>query len=198
MKVASFFRSHTRSFEVGIEPRDRKKSSRQNSGNLILRPKLGDRNISSADSISSDEGINMSGAHHHNSFSLIHGPGAKASNRSNDRNDRQTPTNLKINIESPPLVLFGQPSTSTGALLSGLMKLNVSEDDFGVESFSMKLCVELKMKKPFHGHCADCSRQSTELTKWVFFQGPSSLRKGMSPTYLYILWRQSPFISIGH
>jgi arrestin-related trafficking adapter 1 len=84
-----------------------------------------------------------------------------------------------MEIESPPPVLYGQPSNSSGALLSGILHLTISDENIAIESFGMKLAVDVKMKKPFHAHCAECTQQSTDLTSWTFLPASTSLKKGM-------------------
>lgn len=198
MRVASFFRSHRSSFDLSAsspEEKEKNKSSRSHSSHLTTRPRLGARPnsnsnsnnncISDSSSVSSNDTTppttapTMADHHTRNSFSLIHS--ARRSSRSLDRHHERhahAATNLAVEIESPPLVFYGQPSTSTGALLSGQLKLNVAEDDFDVESFTMRLVVDVKMKKPFHAHCPDCANQTSELTTWKFLQGPTSFKRG--------------------
>jgi hypothetical protein len=88
---------------------------------------------------------------------------------------------MGVEIESPPLVFLGPIATSTGALLSGQLKLNVTDEKLDIESFEMKLAVEVKMKKPFHAHCDECAQQTTDLTTWKFLHTPTSFNQGMSP-----------------
>jgi arrestin-related trafficking adapter 1 len=92
-----------------------------------------------------------------------------------------------MEMESPPVVLYGQPSTSSGALLSGILHLTISDENMAIESFAMKLVVDVKMKKPFHVHCAECTTQSTELKTWTFMPASTSLKKGMSGAAARIL-----------
>ena len=87
-------------------------------------------------------------------------------------------TTLSINIESPPLVFYGGASTSTGALLSGQLKLDVGEDDFEVQGFAMRLAVDVTMKKPFNATCPDCTTKSSDLTSWKFLPVTTILGKG--------------------
>jgi len=85
---------------------------------------------------------------------------------------------LDVVIESPPLVFYGPAASSTGALLSGQLCLNIHEDFLAIESFKMKLALEVTRKKPFHAHCPDCSNDSTDLTTWNFLHGPATLKRG--------------------
>lgn len=47
-----------------------------------------------------------------------------------------------------------------------------------IESFKMRLALEVTRKKPFHTHCPECLKQCTDLTTWNFLQGPATLRRG--------------------
>ncbi|KFY06058.1 hypothetical protein V492_08165, partial [Pseudogymnoascus sp. VKM F-4246] len=87
-------------------------------------------------------------------------------------------TTLSINIESPPLVFYGGAATSTGALLSGQLKLDVGEDEFEVQGFTMRLAVDVNMKKPFNATCPDCATKTSDLTTWKFLPETTILGKG--------------------
>jgi hypothetical protein len=87
-------------------------------------------------------------------------------------------TTLTINIESPPLVFYGGASTSTGALLSGQLKLDVGDDEMEIQGFAMRLAVDVNMKKPFNATCPDCATKSSDLTSWKFLPETTILRKG--------------------
>ncbi|KFY31306.1 hypothetical protein V494_07973, partial [Pseudogymnoascus sp. VKM F-4513 (FW-928)] len=86
-------------------------------------------------------------------------------------------TTLSINIESPPLVFYGGAATSTGALLSGQLKLDVGEDEFEVQGFTMRLAVDVHMKKPFNATCPDCATKTSDLTTWKFLPETTILGK---------------------
>lgn len=88
------------------------------------------------------------------------------------------PAKLDALIESPPLVFYGQPSASTGALLSGQLRLKITNENMAIEKFKMRLVVDVCRKKPFHNHCHDCQHQSTDITAWDFLQGPATFRRG--------------------
>jgi hypothetical protein len=85
---------------------------------------------------------------------------------------------LDVTIESPPLVFYGPAASSSGALLSGQLVLKIHEDFMAIDSFKMRLALEVTRKKPFHAHCQECSKQCTDLTTWDFLQGPATLRRG--------------------
>ncbi|TLD31188.1 hypothetical protein PspLS_02309 [Pyricularia sp. CBS 133598] len=84
---------------------------------------------------------------------------------------------LNLKVESPPLVLYGDASTSTGALFSGSMHMELKED-VPVESFTGTLRIHVTQKRPFTAHCHDCTHQYTELQSWSFLKAPLVLTKG--------------------
>lgn len=88
------------------------------------------------------------------------------------------PGTLNILIESPPLVFYGITSSSTGALLSGQIRLVIHDENMAIDKFKMRLALEVTRKKPFHSHCQECSHKSTDLTTWSFLPGPATLAKG--------------------
>lgn len=89
-----------------------------------------------------------------------------------------TPISLSFRIESPPLVLYGKPSESTGTLLSGLFTLDVLESvPFPMKSVYMALIQEVKTLKPQHSACKDCLNHKTELARWDVLTHPAMLPK---------------------
>ncbi|OAA38322.1 arrestin (or S-antigen) [Metarhizium rileyi] len=90
------------------------------------------------------------------------------------------PAAMDWSIESPPIVFYGSPEESTGALVSGLMyvDVDVNQDVVEVDSFSASLSMHATQKKPFQSHCADCQTRVTELKSWQFLAQPTSLRRG--------------------
>ncbi|KAG6014290.1 hypothetical protein E4U41_004881 [Claviceps citrina] len=89
-----------------------------------------------------------------------------------------SPASLSWSIESPPVVLYGAPGESTGALISGLMYMHVQEEALQVDGFVATLSMHTRYKKPFHGHCAGCQTRVAELKTWRFLGQPTSLRRG--------------------
>ncbi|RFU34364.1 hypothetical protein B7463_g2031, partial [Scytalidium lignicola] len=88
------------------------------------------------------------------------------------------PATLSCTIESPPLVFYGPATSSTGALLSGQLKLEVMDDHFAIDDFKMRLAVEVHRKRPFHAHCPECAYQESDLTSWNFLATPTTLHRG--------------------
>jgi hypothetical protein len=88
------------------------------------------------------------------------------------------PGRLRVQMESPPLVFYGSPATSSGALLSGQLRLEVDGELVQIETFEMTLGVEVTMKKPFQPHCDDCTKQVTKLSSWNFLHAPATFNHG--------------------
>ncbi|TAQ90233.1 hypothetical protein B7494_g1431 [Chlorociboria aeruginascens] len=89
------------------------------------------------------------------------------------------PPDLSYEIESPPLVFYGVATASTGALLSGQLKINVRDDAFPINNIKMRLVLEVTRKRPFHAHCPECAKQSTDLTTWDLLESPVTLKNGL-------------------
>ena len=81
---------------------------------------------------------------------------------------------LKIRIESPPLVAFGPPEDSSGALLSGILDLypntpaNATADrTFDVEKLEMKFIMEVTTRRPIGHNCPACATRSRVFHTWT-------------------------------
>jgi hypothetical protein len=74
---------------------------------------------------------------------------------------------IGMKIESPPLVFYGSPKDSTGALLSGLIHIK-NEDKKQWESFTLELQVETLARRPVHGGCAKCAVTVDTINTWTF------------------------------
>ncbi|KAF2011249.1 hypothetical protein BU24DRAFT_412933 [Aaosphaeria arxii CBS 175.79] len=91
----------------------------------------------------------------------------------------QKAAKLSMVVESPPVMFFNSPSTSTGAIISGQLMLDVTEPHISLDKFEMRLLAICSTKKPVSQHCADCTKQTTEIHKWEFLTHPTSLRHGV-------------------
>ncbi|RPA95212.1 hypothetical protein L873DRAFT_1813142 [Choiromyces venosus 120613-1] len=90
----------------------------------------------------------------------------------------ENPADIAMTIESPPLVFYGSPRESTGALLSGVMTLKVKETEQTFEAFTMRLLADVLTRKPVSAHCSDCTTSVSELHKWPLISEPVVLQKG--------------------
>lgn len=126
--------------------------------------------------------------HHRISFPGLH----LGRSSSKDNYFHRSPASLDWKLESPPIVFYGDAESSTGALVSGQLFLNVMEEEgHEFESFNATLSVYVTQKRPFVAHCHDCSTQVTELKRWTFLERPLLLAKGWSPS-VAILIRSTP------
>ncbi|KAJ6119636.1 hypothetical protein N7523_003916 [Penicillium sp. IBT 18751x] len=87
---------------------------------------------------------------------------------------------LDVLVESPPLVCYGNPSTSTGALFSGRLRIAVSElaHEVTLDQFDVRLVCKTSTKKPVSSHCANCATRTDELTRWNFLTENLKLAHG--------------------
>lgn len=105
--------------------------------------------------------------------------GRHHSDKKSPKVEPQRPGTLDMVVESPPLVFYNSPQTSTGALFSGQLKLNITEPQVTIERFEMRLVATVTTKKPVAQHCTDCSTQTTEIHKWEFLKEAVSLKHGL-------------------
>ncbi|SPQ26179.1 9d35190d-0238-46d6-8d8f-de771a04222b [Thermothielavioides terrestris] len=129
---------------------------------------------SQASSVSSDSRKDAGHHQHHHriSFPSLHlGRLGKEAHTS-------SPATLDWMLESPPIVMYGDPETSSGALVSGQLFLNINEDGLEIESLNATLSVHVTQKKPFANHCAECTNQHTELKRWELLPQPLSMVQG--------------------
>lgn len=75
---------------------------------------------------------------------------------------------LKIAIESPPNMFYGNPTQSSGALMSGQLLLTVIDPDFSLDSLDMAFYASVTVKKPVSHGCPECTTQRTKLHGWKF------------------------------
>ncbi|KAK4232187.1 hypothetical protein QBC38DRAFT_147546 [Podospora fimiseda] len=136
------------------------------------RLKMGDSRTSSISSESHSHKEKEHGHHHRLSFPGIH------FGRSNKETHSVAPATIDWQLESPPIILHGTTETSTGALVSGQLFLNIKEESLEVELFVATLNIRTTQKKPFKDHCNECASQITEIQKWTLLDHPLVLAKG--------------------
>jgi hypothetical protein len=93
--------------------------------------------------------------------------------------NKRVQTSIGIDIESPPLVFYGSASDSSGALLSGRLKLMVAEYQVQIDRCRMTLVTKVCTKKPVSSHCPDCVAKVSELNEWSFLTEGALLRGGI-------------------
>lgn len=122
--------------------------------------------------------------------SLTVRPSSKSKDRMAARSPRVGPTHpgrFEMIIESPPLVLYGTVSNSTGALLSGRLQLLVDgpTGELRLEDFTMTLQATISSKKPVGKECKECSERVDELKKWTFLSEPKTFYAGRDNEFPY-------------
>ncbi|KAK3374816.1 hypothetical protein B0H63DRAFT_256950 [Podospora didyma] len=201
-RVANFFRSSTQSLENQVSiltkktagstarrrdsPSSKRRSPRSSDQIFTYASSIEDTDDSHAppytprlimgesrsSSFSSDSQQKDPAHHHRISFPGMHfGRAGK---------DSHITANVSLDwkLESPPIVLYGDAETSTGALVSGQLFLNLKEPDVEIESFNATLTLHVTQKKPYAPHCHDCAHQLNELKTWSLLPQPLVLTKG--------------------
>ncbi len=97
------------------------------------------------------------------------------------------PGRFEMIIESPPLVLMGPTSNSTGALLSGRLKFVVIDPtgQTRLQNVKMVLRAITTSKKPIGKDCKDCSEKTEILKEWEFFSEPRTFISADDNQYPY-------------
>ncbi|KAI9779712.1 MAG: hypothetical protein M1839_007210 [Geoglossum umbratile] len=146
-------------------------------GKLSLAALSGRSSASSVDSatgeVRSSRRSSFERSHHEQKHPSTSGKssGAKSSSK-------RPQSRIELDIESPPLVLHGSASDSSGALLSGRLKLVVAEHYVQIDGIRMTLLVKVGTKKPVSSHCPDCASKTNELNVWNFLRDGALLRNG--------------------
>ena len=101
-------------------------------------------------------------------------------------------------IESPPLMFYGPPSSSTGALFSAQLIVKIAEHDLAVDGIGVRFLVSTTAKKPVHASCPDCATKTTELVHMELLKERSVLRPGRHAfPFSYLLSGHLPATSHG-
>ena len=97
------------------------------------------------------------------------------------------PGRFEMIIESPPLVFYGAPSNSSGALLSGRLKFLVTDvtGKARLENFSMVLRAVSSSKKPIGKECRECSEKIEVLKRWDFLSEPKTFSADQDNQFPY-------------
>lgn len=105
---------------------------------------------------------------------------------------------LAIDMESPPLVFYGNTSHSTGALLSGQLLLTVTDPEIKLQTLQMILAARVTNKRPITKDCPNCQAKDTELFIWNFLTEPTHYKAGMHTfPFSYLLPGHLPATSHG-
>lgn len=106
---------------------------------------------------------------------------SRSKDRGHAKEEVRTPiAKLETIVESPPLVFYGTPANSTGALLSGRLRVVIPEATHEVRfrKLEMTLTYKITAKKPVSRECPKCSVCTEELSKWDFLNETVHLSPG--------------------
>jgi arrestin-related trafficking adapter 1 len=113
--------------------------------------------------------------------------GFRSSSKPKDARTTQSPRLAAISpgkfdmvIESPPLIFYGTTQNSTGALLSGRLRLNVTDPagEVKLTKLIMTLNAAIITKKPVAKDCPECARRVNDLNTWNFLSEPKTYYAG--------------------
>ena len=125
-------------------------------------------------------------------------PTSKKSSKDSPKLAPAKPATLEIDMESPPIVFYGPPTQSTGALLSGQLILKPHEPEISIKTFEMVLQAKVKTKRPVKHDCPECTTKATELFRWKFLSEPAHFaRKEHKFPFSYLLPGHLPVTSHG-
>ena len=123
---------------------------------------------------------------------------AKGSPKNSPKLAPTKPAKLAIDMESPPLVFYGSPGSSTGALLSGQLLLSVTEPDIQLQTYEMVLIARVTIKRPITKDCHNCRVKDTEIFTWKFLTEPTHYKAGIHTfPFSYLLPGHLPATSHG-
>ncbi|CAI5757021.1 unnamed protein product [Candida verbasci] len=79
---------------------------------------------------------------------------------------------LTITLESPPIILYGNASESTGSIISGILTLSTL-DALNLNNVTLSLIQTMRYTKPFLipnassiSNCKECTKKICELARW--------------------------------
>jgi arrestin-related trafficking adapter 1 len=87
-----------------------------------------------------------------------------------------SPAKFDMIIESPPLIFYGTTENSTGALLSGRLKLDVTDPagEVTLTKLVMAMNAAITTKKPVAKDCPECTKRVNDLKTWNFLSEPKT------------------------
>ena len=123
---------------------------------------------------------------------------AKGSPKNSPKLAPTKPAKLAIEMESPPLIFYGNASQSTGALLSGQLLLTVTDPEIELQNFHMVLVARVTNKRPITKDCLKCQVKDSEIFAWTFLTEPTHYKTGIHTfPFSYLLPGHLPATSHG-
>ena len=123
---------------------------------------------------------------------------AKGSPKNSPKLAPTKPAKLAVDMESPPLIFYGNPTQSTGALLSGQLLLTVNDPEIELQNFHMILVARVTNKRPITKDCLKCQVKDSEIFTWTFLTEPTHYKTGIHTfPFSYLLPGHLPATSHG-
>lgn len=105
---------------------------------------------------------------------------------------------MELQLESPPIILYGSPTESTGSIILGLLSLNIHPqvqtpgldsdpppfEEVELDAVTLLLVQSIRFTKPFHlpsasvGTCNDCCVRRNVLARWDVLTSRASFSMG--------------------
>ncbi len=85
---------------------------------------------------------------------------------------------IDYNIETPPIVFHGTHRDSAGALISGQLFLDISDDFVEIDSLKATIQAHTVYKRPYQSHCRECQHHDVEIQAWVLLGHTTRLNRG--------------------
>lgn len=77
---------------------------------------------------------------------------------------------------------FGPANESSGALMSGNLKITILSETLDLQQVKMELLAHISTRRPIHPNCKACKSRQSIMKTWNFFEHTTTLRHG---THLY-------------
>lgn len=90
---------------------------------------------------------------------------------------------LILKLESSPVILYGDPSESTGFIILGVLKLDVSKEFEELQTVTLSLVQTFKYSRTFClpsvSGCKNCKERKTTLARWDVLTDTASFPQGV-------------------
>jgi hypothetical protein len=97
----------------------------------------------------------------------LHAPGKIKENANSGK-----PVGLELIMESPPALMLDAPELSSGALISGRLRVKPTDGSVTLAAITMFLECTTTTKKPVVERCRACTTQVADLYEWKFLTKP--------------------------
>ena len=89
---------------------------------------------------------------------------------------QHAPVKLGMAMESPPVLLIGSMTQSTGALMSGRLQVTPNIPEATLDSIALYLECTTATKRPVQDRCRECMWKVNDLFEWKFLTKPKTFK----------------------